>query len=195
MRSHTLLITLLAAIVFVGCGTSPQAKFYTMSPVVPLERVDNKTSFIVAIGPVSIPDMIDRPQIITRAGGNQVTINEFARWAGPLKTEIPRVIAENLTQMLTGAPVYIYPQSAHVKADYKVMFDVQKFDATLGDAATLDVLWSVQPTKGGESIAGRAVVREPTGSDKSYDALVAAYTRALTSVSRDIATAIHKTMP
>lgn len=195
MRSYTLLITLLAATVFVGCGASPQPKFYTMSPSAVLERADNKASTIVAIGPVSIPDMIDRPQIVTRAGSNQVTINEFARWAGPLKTEISRVIAGNLTQMLSGVPVYIYPQSANVKADYKVMLDVQNFDATLGDAATLDVLWSVQSTKGGELTTGRAVIREPTGGDKSYDALVAAYARAFTSISRDIAAAIRTATP
>src|SRR6187431_2682129 len=101
MRGHVLLITslLMTATMFVGCGTSPQAKFYSMSTGVASQRVDSKATFIVAIGPVSIPEMINRPQIVTHAGANQVTINEFARWAGPLKSEIPRVIAGNLTQM------------------------------------------------------------------------------------------------
>ena len=194
MRSRTLLITLLTATVLVGCGASPQARFYTMSPGATPERADSKAPFIVAIGAVSIPDMIDRPQIVTRAGTNQVTINEFARWAEPLKSEIPRVIAGNLMQMLSGASVYTYPQSANVKADYRVLLDVQHFDSALGDAATLEVLWSVQPTKGGELKTGRAVVREPTGADKgdkAYDALVAAHSRALKAVSHDIAAAIQ----
>jgi uncharacterized protein len=195
IRSRILAMTLLTAAALAGCGSSPQAKFYTMSPGNVMEKADSKAPFIVAIGPVSIPDMLDRPQIVTRAGTNQVTINEFARWAGPLQSEIPRVIAGNLTQMLNGAPVYIYPQSANVKADYKVMLDVQQFDSALGDAATLEVLWSVQPAKGGETKTGRAVVREATGGDKGYDALVAAHSRALTAVSRDIAAAIHPATP
>jgi len=194
MRSRTLLITLIAVTVLVSCGTSPSAKFYTLSPGGVPEKAESKASFIVAIGPVSVPDMTDRPQIVTRAGTNQVTINEFARWAEPLKSEIPRVIAGNLMQMLSGASVYIYPQSANVKADYKVMLDVQHFDSALGDAATLEVLWNVQSTKSGELKTGRAVVREPTGSDKgdkAYDALVAAHNRALKAVSHDIAAAIQ----
>jgi uncharacterized lipoprotein YmbA len=195
MRSRTLLITLLTATALAGCGASPQARFYTMSPGAALGQADSKAPFSVAIGPVSVPDMIDRPQIVTRDGANQVMINEFARWAGPLKSEIPRVIAGNLTRLLNGAPVYTYPQSASVKADYKVLLDVQQFDSELGDAATLEVLWSVQPTKGGEPKTGRAVVREPTGADKGadkgYDALVAAHSRALMAVSRDIAAAIQ----
>jgi uncharacterized protein len=195
MRSCTFVLALLTAATLAGCGSSPQAKFYTMSPGSAIERAESKATFIVAIGPVSIPDMLDRPQIVTRAGASQVTINEFARWAGPLQSEIPRVIAGNLTQMLNGAPVYIYPQSANVKADYKVMLDVQQFDSALGDAASLEVLWSVQPAKGGELKSGRAVVREATGADKGYDALVAAHNRALTAVSRDIAAAIRPATP
>jgi uncharacterized lipoprotein YmbA len=199
MRSRIFTIVLLMAAVLAGCGASPQARFYTLSPGAVVERADSKAQFSVAIGPVSIPDMIDRPQIVTRAGTNQVTINEFARWAGPLQSEIARVIAGNLTQMLNGAPVYIYPQSANVRADYKVTLDVQQFDSALGDAATLEVLWSVQPAKGGESKTGRALVREPTGADqgadKGYDALVSAHSRALTAVSRDIAAAIRPVTP
>jgi uncharacterized lipoprotein YmbA len=194
MRSRTLLISLMTATVLAGCGTSPPARFYTLSPSDAQEKAESKASFIVAIDRVSIPDMIDRPQIVTRAGTNQITINEFARWAGPLQSEIPRVIAGNLMQMLNGASVYTYPSSASVKADYKVMLDVQQFDSALGDAATLEVLWSVQPAKGGELKTGRAVVREPTGSDKgdkAYDALVAAHNRALKTVSHDIAVAIQ----
>jgi hypothetical protein len=41
---------------------------------------------------VTVPDVVDRPQFVTRAGLNQVTINEFARWGEPLKGEIARVI-------------------------------------------------------------------------------------------------------
>jgi len=199
MRSRTLLITLLAAAALAGCGASPQARFYTLSPSAAQQRANSEAPFSVAIGQVAVPEMIDRPQIVTRAGANQVTINEFALWAGPLKSEIARVIAGNLTQMLNGAPVYIYPQSTSMKADYKVQLDVQQFDSALGDAATLEVLWSVQPVKGGEPKTGRAVVREPTGADKGddkgYNALVAAHSRALTAVSRDIAAAIRPPAP
>jgi uncharacterized protein len=191
MRSRTLLMTLLTVTMLAGCGASPQARFYTMSPDATPGPADSKASLIVAIGPVSIPDMIDRPQIVTRASTNQVTINEFARWAGSLKSEIPRTVAGHLTQMLNGASVYIYPQSTSVKADYKVLLDVQQFDSALGDAATLEVLWSVQPAKGGDPVTGRVMVREPTGGDKSYDALVAAHGRALKTVSHDIAAAIQ----
>ena len=72
---------------------------------------------------------------------------------------------------------------------YVGIIDLQRFDSTLGDAATLDVLWTVRLAGSGKLRGGRSVVREAAGVD-GYDALVAAHARALASVSRDIAQAI-----
>jgi uncharacterized lipoprotein YmbA len=144
----------------------------------------------VAIGAVTVPDIVDRPQLVVRVAANQVAINEFTRWAAPLKDEIPRVIADNLTQLLNGARVATYPQSGNADTDYLLAIGVQRFESALGDAATVEVLWTVRPPKGGAPKTGRSVVREPVQS-KDYDALVAAHSRALAAVSRDIADAIR----
>ena len=188
MSKPVLLAALLAVAALAGCGTSPKANFYTLGPdAAPAQA---QTSYSVAIGAVTVPDILDRPQIVIRAGANQVMINDFERWAGSLKYEIARAIADNLTQMLGGAIVYAYPQGLNVAADYKVQVDVQRFDSALGDAATVEVLWQVRPAKG-EPKNGRSAVRESTGDAKSYDALVAAHNRAIAAVSRDIANAIR----
>ncbi len=189
MRKSIQLAALLAVAALAGCGSSPKSNFYTLSSGAPAAQAASSAPFSVAIGMVTIPDVIDRPQIVTRSGANQVTINEFARWAEPLQSEIPRVIADNLTRELNGALVSTYPQSANINADCKVLIEVQRFDSAPGDAATVEVLWTVRPAKG-EAKSGRSVAREATGG-AGYDALVAAHSRALASVSRDIAAAVR----
>ena len=190
MRSHSLnLAALLLAMALAGCGSSPKTNFYTLSSGTAPVKADAKAAYTVALGAIGLPDSLDRPQLVLRAGANQVTIAEFERWSGPLKGEIGSAIAENLTQQLSGASVFAYPQSATVNADYRVMIDVQRLDSALGDAATIDVAWQVQPAKG-ESKGGRSVARESAGG-AGYDALIAAHARALASVSRDIAAAIN----
>jgi uncharacterized lipoprotein YmbA len=175
-----------------GCGSSPPSHFYTLSSGAALERSEAKAQYSVAVGPVKVPDIIDRPQIVTNIAANQVQIAELERWAGPLKSEIPRVIAGNLMQLLDGAYVYVYPQNVGFNADYQVLMEVQRFDSTLGDAVTVEALWAVRPAQGGAVKNGRSAVREPMNGN-SYDALAAAYSRALTAVSRDIAEAIRST--
>ena len=186
------LAALLAAVALAGCGSSPKTNFYTLYPAAATAQAQPKVSYSVALGAVVVPEGIDRPQLVLRSGANQVTIAEFERWAGPLKDEIARAIAGNLTQLLGGASVFTYPQSASVNAGVKVMIDVQRFDSALGDAATIDVLWQVRPARG-QPKSGRSSVRE-AADGPGYGALVAAHTQALAAVSRDIAAAIRAAM-
>jgi hypothetical protein len=179
---------LLAAAVLAGCSSPPKTNFYTLSPAASAPaRADAKVPYSVAIGPVGVPESLDRPQMVVRTGANQVSIAEFERWAGPLKSEIALAIAENLKPLLGGASVFTYPQG--VNADVNVSLDVQRFESVLGEAATVEVLWQVRALKGAPT-SGRSTVREAAGGP-GYEALVAAYARALAAVSRDIAAAIR----
>ena len=190
IRLYALIAAMFALAQLVGCGSSPPSHFYTLSSGAAPARSEAKAQYSVAIGQVTVPEIIDRPQIVTYIAPNQVQVAELERWAGPLKSQIPRVIADNLMQMLDGAYVYFHPQNVNLNADYQVQLQVQRFDSTLGDAVTVEVLWAVRPAQGGAEKSGRSTVREPTNGS-SYDALVAAYSRALTAVSRDIAEAIR----
>jgi len=186
-------VTLVLAVGLAGCASSPQATFYTLTAAAAPASAQAKPPYTIALNAVSLPQALDRPQIVTRAGGNQLVIDDFARWAGPLKDEIARVIADNLTRALNGADVFTYPQSAMIEADYTLLVNVQRFDATLGDAASLEVLWRLRPAKG-EARFGHSTVREPA-QGAGYAALVAAQSRALAAVSRDIAEAIRAAAP
>jgi len=192
IRNYLFTAGLLAVTTLSGCASTPKSNFYTLSSGVGLERSEAKAQYTVAVGPLTVPEIIDRPQIVTRSGPNQVQIAEFERWASPVRSEISRAIADDLTQQLDGAYVYVYPQIVVASADYQVLLEVQRFDSKPGDAVTVEALWTVHPAQGGAVKNGRSVAHEATKGD-SYDALVAAYSRALMSVSRDIAEAIRST--
>jgi len=192
MRKSIQLVVLLAAAALTGCGSSPKASFYSLSagPAPATDEAKAPHTITIAIAPVSVPELVDRPQFVVRAGENQVTINEFERWAGPLRSEIPRVIADNLAQFIPGASVFVYPQSANVDAHVRVLIEVRRFESAPGDAVTVEVLWVVQTAKASARQSGRSVVREAT--DKAgYEAVAAAHSRALIAVSRDIAAVVR----
>lgn len=184
--------TAVLALVLTGCGSSPAVHFYTLSSSAapaPGEAVPAGAVPSVGLGPITLSDVVDRPQFVLRTGANQVVITEEHRWAEPLKSEIPRVIAENLARILGVKQVWSYPQGAAETADIRVLVNVQRFDSAPGEAATIDVSWTVQ-RKPGEPVPGRSLVKEPA-SGSGYDALAAAHSRALASVSRDIAVAVR----
>jgi uncharacterized lipoprotein YmbA len=142
------------------------------------------------VGPVSVPAVVDRPQIVVSAGPNQVRLDEFNRWASPLQNDIARVVAENLVALLGTARVILLAQTSSADADYRAAIEVQRFESAPGEAATLDAVWTVRRTKDGRSETGRTTVRE-AAQDKGYDALAAAHSRALARLSQDIAGAVR----
>lgn len=174
-----------------GCGASLPERFYTLEARAIAEPAAAKSDYSVLVGPVSIPDLVDRPQMVLRADASRVTIAEQSRWAEPLKTAIARALAGNLNQLLIGARVASYPQTMGGTADYQVFVDVQTFDSALGKEATIEVIWTVKANSGKAVKAGRSVVRESTrGSD--HAALVAAHEQALAAISREIAAAVRE---
>ncbi len=191
-RYQTLLLATIVLVVFAGCATSPASNFYTLSPVQASGQSQGADPILIAIDPVTVPELVDRPQIVSGLDANRVSIDEFARWAEPLKSQISRVLAADLAQRIPGAIVSSYPQRVDENA-YRVSVDVQSFDSSADGTAMLAVIWSVRQPKREERISGRTVVHEPV-SGPGYDALVAAHSRALASVAGDVAVAVRSAM-
>jgi uncharacterized lipoprotein YmbA len=184
-----------AVILLGGCSGSPSIHYYTLSAEAsPDSSLTGKQEPFIAVGPVTLPDVVDRPQLVLRTTRNSVTLIEEHQWAEPLTSEIPRVIADNLARLLGTRQIFVYPQSAGDRAEYRVLMDVQQFESALDDRVSIDALWIVRHSGEGAAFSktGRSNVEEPTGST-GYEALAAAHSRALARISREIAEAIRST--
>ena len=174
------------AAVVAGCASTP-SRFYSLSAAT--EPTATSSNLSIAVGPVSVPAVVDRPQIVVNVGPNQVRLEEFNRWAAPLQNNIARVVADNLVLMLGTPRVILSEQLLSADVDYRAAIEVQSFQSAPGEAAILDAVWSVRRAKDGKAETGRTTVRE-TVQEKGYDALAAAHSRALARLSRDIAAGV-----
>ena len=188
-RLVTIVIFCTVAAMMVGCASSP-SRFYTLSPTA-AQTVPPSSSYTVSVGPVTVPDVVNRLPIVLRTSPNQVFISEFDRWASPLKDDIARVVAGNLVSMLGTPQVTIFPQSSPADTSYRVVINILRFDSELGKAATLDAIWTVNSAKEGKPHRGRTMLTEPTQGD-DYPDLVAAHSRALGQLSAEIAGLIRE---
>ena len=179
------------ATVLAGCSRSPRVNFYTLAPGARAEVAASGKAFpAVTVGPVTLPETVDRPQLVVRAAANRVDILESQRWAEPLKSEIPRIIAQNLGLLLGSDRVSTYRQHAGAEADYRVLLDIVRFDSAPGEAVTIESIWSVRRADDRAPRTGHTLVREKVDGP-GYDALVAACSRALAGLSGDLAKAIR----
>lgn len=186
--AHRALFCVMAMALLAACA-SPPSHFYTLSRTQET-WLGTATSAGIAVGPVSIPESVNRPEMVVQVGPNRVAVDEVNRWAAPLQAEIQRVLMENLAQLLGTSRISRYPQGPITSPDFRAEIDVLRFDLAPGDSASLDVLWTVRGKSEKDITTGRTTLREPlSGTD--YDAMAAAQSRALGTLSRDLAQAIH----
>jgi uncharacterized lipoprotein YmbA len=182
----------LLALALGGCANTPKTSFYTLGvppPAAESAMAPVQATYRVTVGPVTVPDLVDRPQLVMRVATNQVTLLDQHHWAEPLRSEIPRVLAVNLARQLPGAQVSGYSRNGG-EPDYRVRVDINDFDSAPGEGVRLEALWSVQRGGAAENQLGRSAIRVPA-SGPGYDALVAAHGQALARMGKDIAEAIQ----
>jgi uncharacterized lipoprotein YmbA len=191
MRRRAALAVLCAvAAVAAGCGTSPPARFYALSSTAaPPSPPVPPATLLIAVGPVTIPAVVDRPEIVVNVGQNELRIDEFNRWAAPLQDGVARAIAENRVVMLGTPRVILFPQQLATDPEYRVAVEIRTFETVPGTGIRLDAVWTLRRATDGRTETGRTSAREAV-ADASYDALAAAHSRAVARLSQDIAAAV-----
>lgn len=182
--SAALLCGLGSLLVLAGCGRSPQTSFYTLTPLVAETTTPQAGGPSIAIVAVTLPELVDRPQLVVPDAGTRVAILESQRWAEPLKSAIPRLLADNISRLMNSDRVSAYPQHAANSADYRLFVDLQRFELT-GNTVVVDALWEIRSAKGTQPVTGRSKMVETIGS-ADYEAVVAGYSRAVATLSKEM---------
>jgi uncharacterized protein len=125
----------LAALLFLGsCASSPPTNFYTLSDTAAEAAAPGGAGHVVISG-VTIPGEIDRPEIVRRVGPNQLNVSELDRWAAPLDDTIRRVLTDDISRRMPGAPAE--PQRP-------VTVDIHDFYGDASCNVTLRAVWTLK---------------------------------------------------
>jgi uncharacterized protein len=174
--------------------SSSTTKFYILSPLVQpvVEKQDEKGKKCktIGIGPLDLPGYLDRPEIVTRVNPNELQLAELDNWAEPLKDNITRVLAENISGLLCTEDVVIFPwkQSSHI--DYQIDIKIIWMDGKLGEKAILATQWDIIDASGKSVLLTKRSQYTEAVTETTYTALVAAYNRLIANFSHDIAQAV-----
>lgn len=182
-------------ILAMGCSRTPTPRFYTLHALTdagenePGTRVDSGVA--VGLGPITFPQYLDRPQIVTRVSPNEVTFAEFHRWAEPLRDDFSNNLARNLSILLPTDRVAVYPWKSRTPVDVQVKIDVIRFDGELGKRVVLEAAWVLFGKDVADPLLSRASVLSEKVDEKGYEGLVEAQSRAIAGLGREIAEAIR----
>ena len=197
MRIARLILVGTVLFLFTAClkvGTSTSTRFYLLessSDEALQSAFENKMPDVsIGVGPVTLAQYLDRPQLVSRLSGNELRVHEFSQWAEPLKATIARVVEENLS-VLTGAKhIHSFPKRRSAVIDYQISLDVRRFDADAAGSVTLQAVWHIaKPEEHQRLMERRSVIVQPSSSTDSTD-VVDAMSMALTELSKEITRAL-----
>lgn len=195
-RIKTALLTSLAitAQFMAGCASSlPETKMYSLSTAPSLQESPMHRGLAelrIGVGPITFPDMLKRPQIVSRLSNNKLHLSEEHHWAGYLEKDFLTTLTQNLTGQLGTAGVTAYPWDNRRRLDYQVQLHVFRFDGILGRSSSLIANWSLVSGNGRKELEKRSEKIVVAHNDDTYEAMVAAQSTALGMLSEKIAVTI-----
>jgi uncharacterized lipoprotein YmbA len=189
------MITVAMLVLAAGCaGTADPTRYYVRAPprasAAPRPAAVGQRELRVGIRSVELPRYVERPQIVTRASANRLEVSESQQWGAPLRHTVPVMLAENIAQLVPTDQVAVFPWGRGFVPDVQVIVEVSQFEGALGGEALLNARWRLVGRAAEESTTGVSRLSEPAGAD--YESLVAAHSRLIGALSRDIADALRR---
>jgi uncharacterized lipoprotein YmbA len=185
---------LAACLVLSGCLAfrgSDAATFYLLSSMTRQWESTEGEKIIVGVGPIDVPEYLNRPQIVTRIGPNELRLAEFHKWAEPLKDGIARVLAANHA---AGLPVVVvfFPWRRVDVIDYQIIVQVHRFDTDPEGNATLQARWSLFGKGGSKELIASSDLLGANAVAESYADRVGAMSLVLADLSASIVKAVNE---
>ena len=185
-----------ALLVLAACSSSPEIRYYTLSA----ESTPSGAAAIArpahapyAIDAVSIPDLLDRPQIVLRTSTNSVEMLEYDRWAAPLPDQIERVLAADLSARLGPGAVIDPGLPTNSQAKRRITVSILGFDPSKSGESSIEASWVISDAKSGSPVAsGRVFRTRHIATTKGPDVMdiVGTMSSLVTQTATDIATTI-----
>jgi len=130
---------------------SPREHLYTLEDALEQTSVATGARPTVVVGPISLPELIDRPQLVVRSGNYDIVINEQERWAAPLKDQLPRLLAAELSRRVADRRFAAASSSAITDPSAHLLIDILGVDMAHDSGVRLTAHWVYRPVSPQES--------------------------------------------
>jgi uncharacterized lipoprotein YmbA len=181
-----------------GCATAPPDAFYTLTPIPAGHQGDVLAageSPAVGVGPISLPEYLDRTEIVGRNDGGSLNVDEVHLWGGSLVDDFPRVLGENLGRLLGTSRILLNTTEVRYPVDIRVAAVVLGFEVGPRAEAELKVRWMlIDPSSDRVLSVREGLYRAPVRGEGPA-ARVEALSRALGDFSREVAEAVRISFP
>jgi uncharacterized lipoprotein YmbA len=177
-----------ALILVVGCaGGGTPVVYYTLQSSTLAPAMAASKAAEIGVGPVMLPDYLDRSALVTRISPNQLNIHQGHHWAGSLRDEILRIVSANLKSACPGVTVLPHPWPGSDPPTVRFRLSILSFEGHPGGEVDLKVAWRVEDKQTGQVPLRRETHVRRSVSGDDLEAYTAAMGQALAGLTREMA--------
>ena len=196
MRGRLLVAVL--AISLSGCAhDSKPVQFYMLNATLglvsrPQGHQATAQGPVIGLGPIRIPEYLNRPQMVMAVNDNQFLLDEDHRWAERLDQNILLALFKALPVQLNTDRMVRYPWSQRQVLDYQVGIDILEFNVDANGQSRLVAQWFIKH-KDQPVVDKRSTYQFPA-STTDYSVMVAAQSLCLTKLGQEISENLRQLM-
>jgi uncharacterized lipoprotein YmbA len=116
------------------------------------KKINTTPGVIIGMGPIKLPEYLDRPQMVTKDKEGILKFDEFNRWGESLDLGIARLLREDLTVFLPRGNLTLYPWNSSIAVKYQVVAEVVQLDSELDKNMFFVVQWTVIDVQNSKAI-------------------------------------------
>ncbi|MEI8348999.1 MAG: PqiC family protein [Candidatus Omnitrophota bacterium] len=176
-----------------GCisvANSQTPRFYTLRAIAD-DQVSKKfnisSQVIIGIGPVEIPEYLNRPHMVTQNKDRTLNFAQFDRWGESLDLAFKRLVHEDLSAMIGGATLQMFPWSFAIPVKYQVVVSVMQLESALDKDLFFVAQWSIIDLERKEMVFTKRSQFRQAINPHSYAGLAQALSEVCVSLSSEIA--------
>ncbi|MEI6985758.1 MAG: PqiC family protein [Rhodospirillaceae bacterium] len=203
---------MLSILLTAGCATLPPPNLYVLSSplaattpaaataaATPASTPRLNRPLMVALGPITVPDYLDRTDIVRRATDNRMATEDGARWAEPLRSGLQRALVADLAGRLGSGYWVTISGTRSADVDFEVPLDVETFEPDATGRVVMIASWEIRTVRDGANVM-RQVMRQRVNFEHAMavpgvEAQVRAMSAAVADLGASIVANMTKSLP
>lgn len=174
-----------SALLLSACASTPESRYYLLSPLAIQAEKAVEPGARLGIGAISLPDYLNRPQLVVRGAGGRLIMRDGERWGEALEDSVRRVLGENLGRLLGPGKLVLLPAPSGISVTTRLQLELTAFDASADQEVQLTARWSLSRVSGATTLH-ESRIRIAMKSDDPA-AMVTAMNEALLQLANEIA--------
>lgn len=194
MAKLTTSLLALCCFMLASCAAQPPTYYFDLTTQTVAGNQHISDEVTLGVGPITLPQLLDRPGIVSRHSETGVKVASYHVWAGELEPTFTRVLADNIATDLQHQTVWASPWDNRFRPEYQIRVFVDRFSGELDGDVQLRLSWTLLGDYGQKAISTHrynAVVV----SDGSYQGYVDALNTLLTEFARQVSKTLTRELP